>query len=117
MRNLVIAATTALMMTSPIAWGQAPSERAAPPATTTVNLTLEQRHVIKEVVKDLRLPKAPENAPATVGGTVPQSVPLQDMPAEIGTKVPQVKTHRFFVTNDRIVLVNPNDNRIADVIE
>jgi len=39
------------------------------------------------------------------------------MPAEIGTKVPQVKTHRFFVTADRIVLVNPNDNRIADVIE
>jgi hypothetical protein len=116
MRNLVIAATTALMMTNPIAWAQAPSEQSAPTAKT-VNLTLEQRHVIKEVVKDLRLPKAPENAPATVGGTVPQSVPLQDMPAEIGTKVPQVKTHRFFVTNDRIVLVNPNDNRISDVIE
>jgi hypothetical protein len=28
-----------------------------------------------------------------------------------------VRSHRLFVTSDRIVLVNPNDLRIAEVIE
>jgi hypothetical protein len=116
MRKLMIAAAAAVMMTTPIARGQVPSEQPSPSATT-VNLTLEQRHVIKEVVKDLQLQKAPGSVPVSIGATVPQTVPLQTIPAEIGAKVPQVKTHRFFVTVDRIVLVNPNDNRIADVIE
>jgi hypothetical protein len=104
-------------MGAPVARGQAPLDQPAPPPSTTVNLTLEQRHVIKEVVKDLHLQKAPGDVPVSVGATVPQTVPLQAMPSEIGAKVPQVKTHRFFVTTDRIILVNPNDNRIAEVIQ
>ena len=117
MRKLVIAAATALMIATPIAWGQAPSEQPPAPPSTTVNLTLEQRHVIKEVVKDLHLPKASGDVPVSVGAMVPQTVPLQAIPSEIGAKVPQVKSHRFFVTTNRIVLVNPNDARIAEVIE
>ena len=117
MRKLMIATATVLMISTPRAWGQAPSEQSAPPASTTVNLTLEQRYVIKELVKDLHVTKAAGDVSVSVGAMVPQTVPLQAIPAEIGTKVPQVKTHRFFVTTDRIVLVNPNDNRIADVIE
>ena len=78
---------------------------------------MEQRHVIKELVKDLSVSKAPGDVPVSIGATVPQTVPLQAVPSEIGAKVPQVKSHRFFVTTDRIVLVNPNDARIAEVIE
>ena len=117
MRKPVIAAVTALMMTTPIARGQVPSEQQLAPPSTTVNLTLEQRHVIKEIVKDLHLPKASGDVPVSVGAMVPQTVPLQTIPSEIGAKVPQLKSHRFFVTSNRIVLVNPNDSRIAEVIE
>ena len=105
------------MISSPLAWSQAPSEQSAPPASTTVNLTLEQRYVIKELVKDLHVTKAAGDVSVSVGTMVPQTVPLQAIPTEIGAKVPQVKSHRFFVTADRIVLVNPNDNRVAEVIE
>jgi hypothetical protein len=119
MRTLLIAAVTmtALMMSAPIARGQAPSEQPPAPPSATVNLTLEQRHVIKEVVKDLHLQKVSGNVPVSIGATVPQTVPLQAIPSEIGAKVPQVKSHRFFVTTNLIVLVNPNDARIAEVIE
>ena len=67
MRKLMIAAAAVLLTTAPMAWGQAPSERTAPPVSTTVNLTLEQRHVIKEIVKDLHVPKATNNVPVSVG--------------------------------------------------
>jgi hypothetical protein len=48
---------------------------------------------------------------------VPQQVELHPIPSLIGQKVPQVKAHRYFVTQEQIVLVDPNDNRIAEVIE
>ena len=38
------------------------------------------------------------------------------MPTLVGQKVPQVKTHRFFVTGQQIVIVDPKDNKVADVI-
>jgi hypothetical protein len=53
---------------------------------------------------------------AAVGDTVPQDVSLQSMPTLVGQKVPQVKTHRFFVTGQQIVIVDPKDNKVADVI-
>jgi hypothetical protein len=53
---------------------------------------------------------------ASVGDTVPQDVSLQAMPTLVGQKVPQVKTHRFFVTGQQIVIVDPKDNKVADVI-
>jgi len=39
------------------------------------------------------------------------------VPEEVGRKVPQIKTHRFVYTADRILIVDPKDNRVADVIE
>ena len=48
---------------------------------------------------------------------MPASVVLAPMPVEIGNKVPQIKSHRLFVTGERIVLVNPQDPRIAEVID
>ena len=119
MRRLLIAVATVLA-TIATAHGQTPPAQAPTepvPQARTVNLTVEQRYVIKEIVKDLTVPKVSGNVPATIGTVVPEGVPLQPMPAAIGEKVPQVKSHRFFVTNDRIVLVNPNDTRIAEVID
>ena len=39
------------------------------------------------------------------------------MPSEVSQKVPQVKSHRFIVTEQQIVIVDPKDNKIADVIK
>src|SRR5207244_8413660 len=69
-------------------------------ATTKLNLTLEQRHVIKEVIKDMKVPPAAISVRA-VGDAVPQDAASQPMPNDIGRKVPQVKTHRFIVTAER----------------
>jgi hypothetical protein len=39
------------------------------------------------------------------------------MPSDVGQKVPQVKAHRFFLTAQQIVIVDPKDNKVADVIK
>jgi hypothetical protein len=42
---------------------------------------------------------------------------MQPMPPDVGRKVPQVKAHLFLVTADEIVIVDPKDNKVAELIE
>jgi hypothetical protein len=81
-------------------------------------LTQEQRFTIKENVKDLGLPKARKDPPETVGDPVPQNIELHTLPAEVATKVPQARSHSFFIKegDNAIVLVSPDDRRVDDVI-
>ena len=91
-------------------------ERQGLPTASKLNLSLEQRHTIREFIKDLKSEATTRDVQAAVGDTVPQDVRLQSMPTLVGQKVPQVKTHRFFVTGQQIVIVDPKDNKVADVI-
>ena len=88
------------------------------PQPCTINLTQEQRFIIKENVKDLGLPKARKDAPETIGDPVPQDIALHPLPPEVATKVSQARSHLFFIKegNNAIVLVTPDDRRVADVI-
>jgi len=72
----------------------------------TVNLTMEQKHVIKEIIlKDLKVTEPADQAakvPTVVGETVPSGIPLQPMPVEVSAKIPQIKSHSFLVKNDKV---------------
>ena len=92
---------------------QQPQDVIAP--TSKLNLTLEQRHTIREFIKDMKAD--PTDVKAEVGEPIPQGVTPQPMPSEVGQKVPQVKSHRFFLTAQQIVIVDPKDNKVADVIK
>jgi hypothetical protein len=84
--------------------------------TSKLNLTHEQRYTIKEFIKDMK-GEAVSEVKATVGDPIPPGVTPRPMPADVAQKVPQVKSHRFFVTADEIVIVDPKDNKVADVIK
>ena len=88
------------------------------PQPRTINLTQEQRFIIKENVKDLNLSKARKDAPETIGDPVPPEIELHPLPPEVATKVSQARSHSFFIKegNNAVVLVSPNDRRVADVI-
>jgi hypothetical protein len=68
-------------------------------------------------LKDVNVPKAKPDAPETIGDAVPENIDLYPFPPEITEKVSQVKSHKFFVKDDTIILVSPTDRRIADVIK
>jgi hypothetical protein len=82
-----------------------------------INLTLEQRHVIKEVVKDMPIAKSQTDAMGTSGSSVPSDAVLRFFPPEITEKVPQIKSHRFFVRGNQIVIVSPDSDEIAEIVE
>lgn len=87
------------------------------PPSPTVKLTAEQDHIIKEIVlKDFNFPKAAA-ADYKVGDSVPGNVELQSFPEPVASRVTPVKAHKFFVSGDKIVVVDPKDNKIADVID
>ena len=105
-----------------VAPAQAPSNSPVPMPSETVNLTMEQRHIVKEIIiKDMKTPTTPAQAAAKVttkpGEVVPSGVALQPMPVEVSAKVPQVRTHSFFVEDDKVIIVDPKDNKIAIVVE
>jgi hypothetical protein len=96
---------------------QVPSERQVQAATSTINLTEEQRHIIKEIVKDLKIQDASGNIQISIGAAAPQNLDLQSFPPEVYQKVPQVRSHNFFVKDNRVIIVSPKDNTMVDVIE
>jgi hypothetical protein len=92
-------------------------QQEAPPAPK-INLSMEQRHVIKEIVlKEMKPKRATADVTAGIGDPVPAGVDVLPFPAEISAKIPQVRSHGFFVTDDHVIVVNTKDNKIEDVIE
>jgi len=88
----------------------------APVASSKLNLTMEQRYTIKEIVKGLHLQGERADIQPAIGQTIPTSVRLQPMPPEIGAKVSPIKNHDFFVKNNQVVIVDPKDRRVVDLI-
>jgi hypothetical protein len=68
------------------------------------------------VLKDLNVQKQ-NSAPETIGDSVPEDVMLHPLPPDVIQKVPQARSHMFFIKDDEVVLVSPSDRRIADVIK
>ncbi|MBM3531035.1 MAG: DUF1236 domain-containing protein [Alphaproteobacteria bacterium] len=114
----VAAAVTVLFAVPPLAPAQT-LPPGTPPPKTTVNLTAEHRHVIKEIIiKEMKIqPPAAADVPATVGAVVPPGVPLQPIPVEVAAKIPALKAHSFVVRDGSVLIVDPKDNRIAGKVD
>ena len=56
----------------------------------------------------------PEVASGSVAAS--SSISEDDMTPELARKVPEAKSHQFYVTADAIVLVSRSDRKVADVI-
>jgi hypothetical protein len=100
---------------------QVPSTAPVVKPADHVNLTMEQRHIIKEIIiKDMKTTEPQDQAakiPTGVGDTVPSGIPLQPIPVEVSAKVPQLKAHSFLVKQDKIVIIDPKDNKVAALVE
>ena len=116
---ITTAAVASLLFTFPIARGQAPPEQEhnAPIVTSKINLSLEQRHQIREIIKDLKIEDSSPELHLAIGDTVSKSVSLHPMPADVTAKISRVKSHLFFMMGGQVVIVDPKNNEIVDVIE
>jgi hypothetical protein len=79
-------------------------------------LSDEQRARIYDGV--MRIPDAPvaDVPPPELAHLLPQSVPLQDLPAGVAREVPQVEGHKFVKFDDRILVINPANRVVVAMI-
>jgi len=99
----------------------APSTAPVVKPADTVSLTMEQRHIIKEIIlKEMKITQPADQAakvPTQVGEAVPSGIPLQPMPVEVSAKVPQLKAHSFLIKDQKVIVIDPKDNKVAALIE
>ena len=93
----ILAGMTAAVLTLVLpVEAQVPATAPVVKPADTVNLTMEQRHVIKEIIiKDMKIAEPPDQA----------------------AKVPQLKAHSFLVKSDQVVINDPKDNKVAALVE
>jgi len=82
-----------------------------------LTLTAEQEYIIREIIFKESDVQKESSAPETIGDVVPENVKLYPIPPEITQKVPQARSHMFFMKEDEIILVSSSDRRISNVIK
>jgi hypothetical protein len=92
------------------------------PATQSMakdNLTLtrsQQRTAWKDLGKQASSQTAPPNFTASVGATIPGDITIQAVPAKVAARVSLLKPYDYARLNNKLVIVNPNDKKVVDVI-
>ncbi len=83
------------------------------------NLTLtraQQRTAWKDLGKEASNQTAPSNFKASVGATIPGDVTIQAVPAKVAARVSALKPYDYARLDNKLVIVNPNDKKVVDVI-
>lgn len=83
-----------------------------------VQLSEQQRtNVHQTILKDSKVNRVTNvNVSINVGTRVPRSVRLAALPASVLTIVPEYRSYRYFVVDDRICIVEPNTYEIVEVV-
>jgi hypothetical protein len=102
-RTLIGVAAAALVATSALA--------------QTVVIEPQQRTVIRNYVVKERVRPVELRESVVVGATIPTEVELTAVPETIYTEVPSLRPYRYFVWNNRFVLVEPSSRRVIQILE
>jgi len=85
--------------------------------STALHLTPQQRAEIYQAVgkNKLRTPPPP-NIAATVGAEIPPVTELYALPESVTAEVPSAKFYRYTVAENRVIIVDPINLKVVDVI-
>jgi hypothetical protein len=102
-RTLIGVAAAALVATSALAQSVIiePQQR-----------TVIRNYVVKERVRPIELRER-----VVVGATIPAEIELTPVPETIYAEVPSLRPYRYFVWDDRFVLVEPSSRRVIQIVE
>jgi hypothetical protein len=125
MKHALAIVALATLMLAGTAIAQSPAPGTKPPGSPrepavpqrSIKITAEQGYVIKENVKDVRPAQPAGGAAVEIGGKAPASIELHDFPAIVTEKVSAVKTYKFYIANNQVIVVDPKDNTIADILK
>jgi hypothetical protein len=117
--SAVVAAVLLLSGVSVASAASHMSNRSARSAAASDTLTLsdtQQKSIWKDVSRRATNQNAPSDFNATVGSAIPASVNTYPLPRQAARDVPAVRPYRYAMLQDKVLIVNPSDNKIADVL-
>jgi hypothetical protein len=86
------------------------------PAGTLSLTSAQQKTVWNDLHGQATEQKAPSGFNATVGAIVPSAVKTEPVPSRAATSVPALKSFNFAMVDGKLLIVNPSDKKIVDVI-
>lgn len=82
--------------------------------TEPLRLTPVQRQTVYRTIVRERVAPARPTVEYRVGTRVPQSVELYAMPQEVAVEVPAIRSYKYMVVNNRVVLIDPATSEVVD---
>lgn len=76
----------------------------------------QQKAIWKDVSHHAANQTAPAGFDAAVGAAVPSVVNTYPLPRQARSDVPALQPYRYAMTQDKVLIVNPSDHKIADVV-
>jgi hypothetical protein len=95
-----------------------PSLGVADPAAPLALTAAEKAAILDAVRQDKAKPNAkmPANSPVSVGVQLPASIALRILPDAALARAPAAKTVQYTVIENQVVLVDPTNMRVVDII-
>ena len=81
--------------------------------TEPLQLTPVQRHTVYRTIVRERVRPAQPAVEYRVGTRVPPSVQLYSVPQEVAVEVPAIRSYKYMVVNDRVVLIDPATSEVV----
>ena len=107
---MLAGASTASAQTTVIT--REPVESRAVVTTEPLQLTPVQRRTIYRTIVRERVSPQP-TVEYRVGARVPEGVQLYSVPQEIAVEVPAIRSYKYMVVNDRVVLIDPATSEVV----
>jgi hypothetical protein len=115
--SVAAAADNGMSATKTMAKDKMASSNGLPQASDILSLTAKQRKAAWKDINTVVKENKPAGFTATVGAAVPRSLSTYPVPVTAATKVPKLRPYQYaMLTNDKLLIINPNDKKVADVI-
>ena len=76
----------------------------------------QQKSIWKDISSHAATQSAPSGFNAAVGAAIPDGVNTYPLPRQAARDVPAVKPYRYAMLQDKVLIVNPSDRKIADIV-
>jgi hypothetical protein len=127
MKQQVSFALAAGLLLAGVSVGSAAGTSSPPPSSTASSISKQARDTLKltsaqqkEAWRDLSSQASNQNPPSgfqpAVGSVVPTSIKLEPVPSKSAANIPPLRSYDFAKVQGKLLIVNPTDKKIADVI-
>jgi uncharacterized protein DUF1236 len=77
---------------------------------------VQERTAWRDLSRNAKSQTAPSSFTPSVGATVPDGITFQAMPQRAANQLPALKPYDFALLQNKLLIINPNDKKVVEVI-